>query len=247
VRFAIDDPATAAPGPPLDVGAGDFTVELWLRAAAADNGNAIACGPGSGWTESNIFIDRDRHSQAPVYGAGIASGAVAFAVGTGAGFHTLCGDLAVTDGQWHHVALQRRAADGQMWIYVDGEIDETITGPAGDASYPDDGTPLELCPAGSCDYSDPFLVLGAEKHGYEGTSFAGRIDELRVSSALRYMAPFGPRRSPFASDSATVGLYHFDEGAGLAVLDASETAPTVDGELVIGDDDGPMFDGDTPF
>ena len=30
-------------------------------------------------------------------------------------------------------------------------------------------------------------------------------------------------------------------------MDSSETAPTVDGELVIGDDDGPLFDDDTPF
>jgi hypothetical protein len=246
IRFPIDDPGTGAPGPPLDVGAGDFTIELWLRAAAADNPNTIGCGPGIGWTGSNIFVDRDRHSQAPVFGAGIAAGAVAFAVGTADGFHTLCGDLAVADDAWHHVALQRRA-DGRMWIYVDGQVDEMFDGPVGDASYPDDGTPLDVCPAGPCDYSDPYLVLGAEKHGYPDISFDGRIDELRVSSALRYSAPFGPRLSPFNADSATVGLYHFDEGDGAVVLDASDATPAVDGELVIGDDDGPVFDGDTPF
>src|SRR5215468_10410398 len=30
VKIRVDDPLTAIPGPPADVGAGDFTIEFWL-------------------------------------------------------------------------------------------------------------------------------------------------------------------------------------------------------------------------
>ena len=29
VKIRIDDPATALPGPPADIGAGDYTLEFW--------------------------------------------------------------------------------------------------------------------------------------------------------------------------------------------------------------------------
>ena len=31
VKIPIDDPATALPGPPIDVGAADFTIEWWMK------------------------------------------------------------------------------------------------------------------------------------------------------------------------------------------------------------------------
>jgi hypothetical protein len=38
VKIRIDDPALPAdPGPPVDVGAQDFTIEFWIKAQAADN------------------------------------------------------------------------------------------------------------------------------------------------------------------------------------------------------------------
>lgn len=44
VKIRIDDPATALPGPPADLGAADFTIEFFLRGTAAENGApAVAC------------------------------------------------------------------------------------------------------------------------------------------------------------------------------------------------------------
>ncbi len=37
----------------------------------------------------------------------------------------------VNDGQWHHVALTRDAATGEVQVYVDGELDGTAAGEAG--------------------------------------------------------------------------------------------------------------------
>lgn len=239
IRWRLDDPATSAPGPALDVGAGDFTFEWWMRADAGSNTNTIACGPGIGWTQSNIVLDRDRHSQSPAFGAGIQDSAIAWAVLAGGSSYTLCGDTPVVDGVWHHVAIDRRRSDGRMRIWIDGALDASIDGPDGDVSYPDDGAPMSVCPQGLCDYSDPFLVLGAEKHGYPDISFAGHVDELRASRVLRYDAAFTVPTAPFAPDADTVGLYHLD-GA------ATDATGAVDGEVVDGGG-GPRWSNESPF
>lgn len=248
VRIALDDPETSAPGPAVDVGATDFTIEFWMKARREDNANEPGCGPGAGWTESNIIVDRDRHSQMPVYGVGIGRGAIVFAVGTmEEGLHTLCGSVEVTDDRWHHVAVTRRSSDGLMSIYVDGARDVTFDGPRGDVSYPDDGVPMSLCPGGLCDYSDPYLVFGAEKHGYGGISYSGLLDEVRISRTLVYGGAAYPVPSgPFTADTTTVGLYRFEEGAGTTASDASATG--AHGELRVGGDpSGPEWSTDTPF
>lgn len=239
VRWRLDDPQTSSPGPALDVGDGDFTFEWWVHADAGTNTNAIACGPGIGWTQSNIILDRDRHSQSPAFGAGIQRSAIAWAVLAGGESYTLCGDVPIVDGQWHHVAIDRRRSDGRMRIWVDGTLDASVDGPDGDLSYPDDGVPTSACPLGLCDYSDPFLVLGAEKHGYPDISFTGRIDELRASRVLRYDATFTPPSVPFQPDGDTVGLYHFDG-------DPIDATGTIDGEVVEGGG-GPRWSSESPF
>jgi hypothetical protein len=126
------------------------------------------------------------------------------------------------DGQWHHVAVQRRLVDGQMWIFVDGKEDATGNGPDGDVSYPDDGLPGDFC-GGPCDNSDPFLVIGAEKHdaGPAYPSYSGWFDELRLSTVLRYTANFTRPNLPFAPDANTAALYHFDEELSETVIDSS--------------------------
>ena len=137
--------------------------------------------------------------------------------------HTLCGSTNIVDDAWHHVALQRRASDGQLWIWIDGELDASADGPDGDISYPDDGVPMDVCPEldGVCDYSDPFLVFGAEKHGYADISYTGLMDEIRISSTLRYTDSFTPPRAEHITDADTVAIYHLNETGGETVRDDS--------------------------
>jgi hypothetical protein len=126
----------------------------------------------------------------------------------------------VLDNQWHHIAVQRRRADGWLWLYVDGRLEAQGDGPDGDISYPDDGVPGNFC-GGPCINSDPYLVLGAEKHdaGPQFPSFAGWLDEFRLSNVLRYAAAFTRPATPFLPDANTVALYHFDEGGGDLIID----------------------------
>ncbi len=221
VKVAIDDPATASPGPPADVGAGDFTIEFWLKANAADDpAPAVSCGANVAWRDGHVVVDRDRLGLDRSFGVSIAGGSVVFGVrGDGTGDRTICGSRDVLDSRWHHVAVERRRSDGRMWIYVDGILDAEADGPDGDVSYPDDATPAEA--------NDPFLVFGAEKHDENAglhPSYDGLLDEIRISTARRYTGGFTRPTNPFAADADTAALYHLDEGVGDVVGDSSGAA-----------------------
>ena len=220
VKIPIDDPANSNPGPPADVGAEDFTIEFWMRAASSDNTAAsVACGANVEWRHGDVIVDRDRLGLDRKFGVSIAGGRVVFGVsGDGTGDWTICGARPVLDSMWHHVAVERERATGRMRIFVDGLLDAEGDGPGGDVSYPDD--------AASASSSDPYLVLGAEKHdeGAAFPSYDGYLDEVRISKVLRYGGPFTRPETPFTPDADTVALYHLDEDAGDAVLDSSGAA-----------------------
>lgn len=222
VKIRIDDPATSIPGPPVDVGAADFTIEVWLRATAGDNSAAgVSCGNNNAWISGNVIIDRDRFNQGRIYGLSLAGRRLVWGVGTADNSsQTICGATIIDDGLWHHVAVQRRIDSGEMTMFVDGVADAQDIGPSGDISYPDDGVPGPFCD-GPCTGSDPFIVLGAEKHdaGSQFPSYAGEMDELRFSSTIRYSGPFIPPDRAFETDATTVGLYHFDAVDGSVVFD----------------------------
>ena len=224
VKIPVDDPSNSNPGPPVDVGATDFTIEFWMKARAAENGaGAVYCGANVNWVLGNIILDRDRWGWGRDFGFSIAGGA--FVVGVADESNTdrlsLCGSRNVLDDQWHHVAVQRRRSDGWLWLFVDGNLDVEADGPDGDVSYPDDGTPGNFC-GGPCT-NDPFVVIGAEKHDCCPTSpsYSGWVDELRFSNTLRYLNVFIPSDQPFTPDANTVALYHFDEGSGDTIIDSS--------------------------
>jgi glucose/arabinose dehydrogenase len=260
VKIRLDDPSDSNDtGPPADVGSDDFTLEFWMKASAADNtAPAQTCGDNINWINGNIIVDRDRFNQGRKFGVSIAGGVIIFGVtgdgsGGGANDRTICGTTSVVDDEWHHVAAQRRRSDGQLWLYVDGQLEADADGPDGDVSYPDDGVPCANCCGGSsCDFSDPFLVVGAEKHDADNSnhpSFDGFFDEMRLSDELRYASPFTPPTGPFTPDTGTVALYHFDEGNGDLIVDASGAASGPSpGELRFGGAPaGPLWSIDTPF
>jgi hypothetical protein len=230
VKIQIDDPTNNNPGPPADVGATDFTIEFWMRARAAENGaGEIVCGNSVSWISGNIIIDRDRHSQGRKFGISMAGGRIAFGVTGAVGDDlTICGTSRVDDDAWHHVAVTRAEATGALQLFVDG-VREAVTssGPAGDVSYPDNGVPLDYCNTGPCTNSDPYLVIGAEKHDADPQlypSFSGWIDEVRLSTVIRYGANFTRPSASFVPGANTAALYHFDVGTGDAILDSSGNA-----------------------
>ena len=256
VKIRVDDPATSTPGPPVDVGETDFTIEFWMNGLTADNPRpAVSCN-NNGWIFGNIILDRDRYNQDRSFGLSLGAGLLAYGVtGQGGAAMTICGTTGVLDGQWHHVAIQRRRSDGWMWLFVDGALQVQVDGPDGDISYPDAGVPMNFCgPSGnaSCVNSDPFLVIGAEKHdaGAQFGPYRGLFDELHVSRVLRYgSSNFVRPTQPFTPDANTVGLYHLDEGQGDQITDSSGAVggPSNGERRFGGSPPGPQWVDTTPF
>ncbi len=234
-----------APHRPVDVGATDFTIEFWMRALPDANASGPCAGGQDTWINGNIMFDRDIFGTGDYgdYGISLYGGRIAFGVATSTASRTICGATFVADGQWHHIAVTRRYGDGQLSIFVDGVLDGQASGPMGDISYRNGRTAQWP--------NEPYLVIGAEKHDYDRTaypSFNGWIDEVHISNALRYTAPFARPTQPFTPDALTVALYHFDEGAGLIVND---TSGAVDGPangtlFVDPTSGGPAWSTETP-
>lgn len=252
IKIRIDDENNNDPGPPADIGAEDFTLEFWMKASAADNNAAaVSCGFNINWIYGNIIIDRDRYNQSQKFGISIAGGTIVFGV-SGDYDQTICGTAQVLDDTWHHVAVQRRHSDGYLWMFIDGTLQDTTDGPDGDISYPDNGVPCSTCCSGNnCNFSDPFIVLGAEKHdaGAAFPSYNGYMDELRFSNTLRYFSDFSPSSTPFNTDINTVALYHFDENCGDTLYDDSQAVGGPSPGLIKtgGTPEGPLWSNDTPF
>lgn len=200
---------------PVNIG-GDFTIEFWMRAEAAEN-SAGACA-GQGWYYGNIIIDRDVFGDdIPDYGIALCAGRIVFGVNTGNNDHLLVGETVVTTNQWHHVAVTRNMT-GQMRIFVDGQLDGSTNGPAGDLAYP-------LGRTTDWPLSDPYLVFAAEKHDYPGSlGFAGYLDDIHLSSVVRYTSAFQRPDAPHQADQHSVALYRFDEGEGRTITDAISNA-----------------------
>jgi hypothetical protein len=237
VRIPLD------PNVPANVGAGDFTVEGWVKSTTP---GTTACSPGKdNWIYGRIVIDQDVNGAGDFgdYGVSIFSGGVvAFGVAVGSTGNGLCGKTSVTDGAWHHVACTRNAATGQLRIFVDGKLDAEGSGPTGNASYRAGRT------GGS--EADRFLTFGGEKHAFEGYPwYAGLLDEVRLSTTIRYSAPFTRPSAPFAEDASTAALWHFDEGSGTTLGDSSGAAggPSNGTLLVGGPSSGPKWVADSPF
>jgi hypothetical protein len=237
VVIPIDGPARRA-----DVGEGDLTIELFVRMRPGDN-PATGCRPANdGWIEGHTLLDRDVYGSGDAgdFGLSIFSGVVAFGLARGDAGIGLCSAARIDDDRWHHVAVTRDGTTGEVVLWIDGSRDAATTGPTGDLRYRDGRT---------SDWPfDPTLVLGAEKHdaGDAYPSFSGWLDELRLSTSVRYRAPFTPPTTPFTPDADAAALYHLDEGVGLDVRDA--TGGGSDGTLRVGGDPaGPAWSADQPF
>lgn len=236
-------PVGAVSGLPTNV-SGSFTLEFWMKPAAG-NGGSVSTG-NDGWITGNIVWDRDVYGNGDFGDWGVSWGGtrLAFGVGIGAGGNTIVTSVgALPEGVWKHVAVTRNVTTGALAIWVDGALAASGSGPTGNIAY-NVGRPTAWP-------NDPHLVLGAEKHdaGAAYPSFHGFVDDARLSSGVRYAAPFAKPTAPHPVDGTTLALWRFDEGAGTTAGDAVGGAgSTVKGTLFVGGTPtGPLWSTDTPF
>lgn len=237
VKIPLGNPAR-----PVDIGQTDFTIEFWLKTSASTGGSCAPGTNGAGWINGHIVIDRDvfNNGDHGDYGISLANGRVCFGIdrqGTG---RTIQGSSDVADGQWHHIAVTRNAANGQMRIYVDGQQEASANGPTGDVSYRN-GRQTSYP-------NDPFLVFGAEKHDYPGVlHYAGLLDDIRISNNIRYASNFTRPSAPHTADANTMALYRFDEGNGATIGDSAPGGASPGFMNIGGSPAGPQWSLDTPF
>lgn len=241
VKIALADGAAARP---VNVGQ-DLTVEFWMKARVGDNA-AEACDAGRGWYYGSVIVDRDIFGEEDAYGDyGIAlmDGRIIVGVNTVAGETQLCSSNSIADNQWQHIAFTRSAASGVMRLFIDGAL-------VGEADGPTDRLDYQIGRATEYPNSDPFLVLGAEKHDFPGSLYYnGLLDDLRISNTARYSAAFTRPNAPHPADANTVALYRFDAGAGTQIADSSNAAGGPSNGLLIPRNSDPAehWSSDTPF
>jgi hypothetical protein len=118
----------------------------------------------------------------------------------GYGGYSVVTFTAVSPLVWFHYAGVHDPATGEARTYLNGVLAETASVYATPATNTDD------------------LIIGLDWDG--GCPMDGVIDELRISSVVRYSANFTPP-GPFSSDGDTMALYHFDEYTGATAYDSS--------------------------
>lgn len=199
----------------INVGDGEFTIEMWIRPSAtdADNGRTgVTEGANYSGVEGNIILDAHAENVG-AFIVGLDDGRLYLSVNfPGVGNEqTEIGTTDLRDGLWHHVAVYRAASNGLMELFVDGNREGTVSGPTGDMSY----SGSEGVPASQ-------HVFGKEKYEALGSGFNGSISEIRFSINRRYNgATYTVPTGPFTTDANTVGLYHCDENTGTSVGDSS--------------------------
>lgn len=93
-----------------------------------------------------------------------------------------------SDEQWHHLAMTMDGSFVRLW--VDGKLARVA---ASSADF--------LTGAGP-------LSIGGQFFDPTGDWTGGGIDEVRISSSIRYSTPFTPPTAPFVLDRDTIALFH---------------------------------------
>lgn len=99
--------------------------------------------------------------------------------------------------QWNHVVGMVDNLTGTMHVAVNGEL----------------STPLIMGSSVYTGFYQLFSVGNSYPSSLGDFPFIGRIDEVRLSSIVRYPSDYSPL-STFTADADTLGLWHFDEAEG---------------------------------
>lgn len=179
-----------SPSPDFDFGAGDFTIDLWLRSNQVNSSPGILCVCDD--TSDPIVIGIDFAKRISVWVRGINS--------------RLTDRNDSLDGNWHHVAVVRKA--DTLYLFVDGNLG---------GSSPDFGTI-------SVPYRNDTVLIGSDA---SGETFKGHIDEVRISKGVaRWTSAFTPPVAPYTADKDTKLLVHMDGTHGSKTfVDSSKDTP----------------------
>jgi beta-mannosidase len=153
-----------------------LTVEAWVRTSYRDNFNVFAA-----YTTKASALHWELYSKS---GSGVFGAYL-----PGHTPSTIDTRISITDGKWHHVAMQLE--EDRIRLYVDGKQGaDTALAPGGPASEKRAGA---------------LLIGGYTEHEIP---CEGQIDELRISRGIRDVST--PPEGPLSADDRTIGLWAFE-------------------------------------
>ncbi|WOB43273.1 hypothetical protein HNI00_08960 [Thermoleptolyngbya oregonensis NK1-22] len=211
----VDDAVAVRSSERLNLpGASGFTLELWLL---ADPAQISETNPDEAPTaQFNILEKGTGRGEYPYALRYLSNGKLGFFRTDGQKTLALISEVALTDGQFHHVAVVRTAtprADQEhaelptITLYIDGVAAGTIT---------DD---LARVPV-----NDDPLCLG--NRSTQGDYFTGQIDELRIWSRVRSPRELSIERHHrlVGNELDLAGYWRCDEGTGTMLYDQTDFA-----------------------
>ena len=141
---------------PLTIGSVSNTVSAWVKVPTADSfdvGERVGILLGSYNAAPNVNWELYNVGQMRIYWNG--------------GNPSAYGITDLRDNTWHHIAWTRDKQSGQIYFYIDGQLEKTVT------------------TAGSDIVLNSAHKIGADNRGSTTPCFHGSVDELRVSAVAR--------------------------------------------------------------
>ncbi|MBI9019347.1 MAG: hypothetical protein JEZ07_19010 [Phycisphaerae bacterium] len=195
----------------------DFTLSIWVRTTnTADDGESWRVGKG--------ILDVFGSSEQDDYGISLVGYKAAFGIGTVSGDVTIKSVSDINDGHWHHIAVVRNSANGNIRLYVDGVEEAMAVGPTGAKGG------LGRLLVGSMDLEDGKFLGGCfdDIKIYSRVLWANDVAEL---SDKKYRKQ-SPKKGYATTNNSKMGLldcqwsYNWGLGTGLTeIVEDSEFVP----------------------
>jgi hypothetical protein len=175
----------------------NFSISMWIQTKDT--------GASGQWYAGKGLVDGYTGASKADFGTALNAGK--FSLGIGKPDTTLTSTVAVNDGNWHHVVATRSSSSGAMQVYVDGVLNNSVTGPTGSRSA---GTNVRI---------------GSIQTGLNGGFFKGSIDQIQIynyvlsAADITYLYTRNQPQLPVSS--GLVGHWRLDEATGTTSYDTS--------------------------
>lgn len=185
VLDGVDDKAVASTAL-TNTGVPTWTAEAWIFPTKAAGMYILSDDP------LDVFVAYEAGAANNGLGAGYLVWNQTCAASTGV---TVYRDISLN--QWNHVAVMYDGTARQLTFAINGNF----------------GTDPPLDYLGSFCTNNNYQFTVGGFFDLDDMPFQGEIDDVRVSSVVRYVSNFTPPVS-FAPDASTIGLWYFNEPAG---------------------------------
>lgn len=113
------------------------------------------------------------------------------------------GPTSINDFVWHHLATTYDLPTNMLTVWVDGKPGTPTSPTCTSPNYLSSNAALSFSEAWGWQVADDW------------------VDEVRISTKVRYTQPFTPSLGDFTNDPDTIALYHFNDAAGTTAADSS--------------------------